>query len=247
MTLGRCDGILLAAGAGTRYGYPKVLAEDGAWLHGAVRALRDGGCSHVYVVLGATGPAHRIATEPGSESAAVPTPEWQVSQTHSIPIPLGAQPVWASDWGSGMSASLRAGLAAAIGGPAVRRARATGSGTDESCESAIADSNSGLPEFVAIMPVDTPDVGAAVVARVLVAARGAESGLARAVFDGGPGHPVVLGRAHWAGVYAQLTGKEGAVSYLRGRTDMVCVTCGDVATGQDHDYPRHAHTPSGSK
>lgn len=246
MTLGRCDGILLAAGAGTRYGRPKVLAEGGAWLHGAVRALRDGGCTRVYVVLGATGPAHRLVADPSPESAGAPTPEWQVSQTHSIPIPIGAQPVWASDWGSGMSASLRAGLAAVIGGPAVRRASAAGSDADESCESAIADGDDGLPEFVAIMPVDTPDVGAEVVARVLTAARDAESGLARAVFGAAPGHPVVLGRGHWAGVYAQLTGKEGAVSYLRGRTDMVCVTCGDVATGRDHDYPRHAHTPSGS-
>ncbi|MFI6867944.1 NTP transferase domain-containing protein [Nocardia sp. NPDC050406] len=346
MTLGRCVGILLAAGAGTRYGHPKVLAEQGAWLRGAVAALRDGGCEQVYVVLGATGPAHRL---PPTASPTTPSPVWQVSRTHSIPVPPGAQPVWASDWESGMGASLRAGLAAVIGNaahpPASNRLDADASATadrtasnqqqaeissavhptaappreadtraaagptaiypevdassgarptasnpqeadasfrahpsaaspqgtdsraaadgqgwsnspryegdpDRAAESSTAPCASamtaGLPEFVAIMPVDTPDVGAAVVARVVAAARGAESGLARAVFEGRPGHPVVVGRAHWAGVYASLTGKSGAISYLRERADMVCVTCDDVATGRDHDYPRHAHTPSGS-
>lgn len=242
MDLGRCDGILLAAGAGTRYGMPKVLAEDGAWLRGAVRALRDGGCERVYVVLGATGPAHRIITDAHDESVPASVPEWQVSQTHSIPIPCGAQPVWASDWEAGMSASLRAGLAAAIGMPGAARSR-----PENAIDTCVSTMTGRLPEFVAIMPVDTPDVGAEVVARVVAAARSAESGVARAIFRGEPGHPVVLGRGHWAGVYAALTGKRGAVSYLSERTDMVCVTCDDVATGRDHDYPRPAHTPSGSK
>ncbi|MCP9622479.1 nucleotidyltransferase family protein [Nocardia otitidiscaviarum] len=229
MNRGRCDGILLAAGAGTRYGMPKVLAEDGAWLRGAVHALHAGGCERVYVVLGATGPPHRALDDPDDSSL----PRWQISQTHGILIPAAAQPVWASDWAAGMSASLRAGLAAVVAHPAGARAQARRIG--------------GLPEFVAIMPVDTPDVGPEVVARVIAAARGAGSGLARAVFDGRPGHPVVIGRGHWAGVTVALTGKSGAASYLRERADMVCVTCGDVATGWDHDYPRHAHTPSGSK
>ncbi|NNH74813.1 nucleotidyltransferase family protein [Nocardia uniformis] len=257
MTLRGCDGILLAAGAGTRYGHPKVLAEGGDWLRSAVGALRDGGCERVYVVLGATGPAYRRTPDSDSESASGTGPEWQVSQTHSILIPAGVQPVWASDWKTGMGASLRAGLAAVIGGPAIRRGRVAADGIDASqglpknrppsCESAMTGGKGGLPEFVAIMPVDTPDVDARVVARVLAAARETESGLARAFFDDKPGHPVMFGRQHWAGVYAHLSGMEGAVSYLRGRADMVCVTCDDVATGQDHDYPRHSHTPSGSK
>ena len=32
-------GVLLAAGAGTRFGMPKVLAEQGKWLQGAIDAL----------------------------------------------------------------------------------------------------------------------------------------------------------------------------------------------------------------
>ena len=49
-------GLLLAAGAGTRMGRPKALVLDDEgrpWLHRAIDALRDGGCDHVIVVLGA--------------------------------------------------------------------------------------------------------------------------------------------------------------------------------------------------
>lgn len=214
MTPDRCDGILLAAGAGTRYGMPKVLAEGGAWLRTAVGALRDGGCARIFVVLGATGPADRAAD--GS---------WLVSQTSGIALPEGVLPVWASDWEVGLSTSTRAGLAAAAA-PAVSAAR----------DGAVAGFG-GPPEFVAIMPVDTPDVGGAVVSRVIAAARVSESRLARAVFGDMPGHPVVLGREHWAGVSASARGNSGAGTYLRRRTDMVCVTCDDLATGLDRDYP----------
>src|SRR5690606_37672356 len=108
-------GIVLAAGAGTRYGRPKALAEGGAWLRAAIEALRGGGCDRVVVVLGATGPHHA-----------------------GLGIPADVTTVWAADWARGLSASLRAGLRAAerVGG-----------------------------RYAAIMPVDTPDVGAAVVTR----------------------------------------------------------------------------------
>ena len=36
-----CAGIVLAAGAGTRYGMPKALAEDGAWLRAAASGFAD--------------------------------------------------------------------------------------------------------------------------------------------------------------------------------------------------------------
>ncbi|WP_040799295.1 nucleotidyltransferase family protein [Nocardia higoensis] len=178
-------GIVLAAGAGTRYGYPKALAEDGAWLRAAIAALREGGCERVVVVLGATGPHH-----------------------DGLGIPEAVQTVWAHDWARGLSASLRAGLRAAAGG-----------------------------DYAVIMPVDTPDVGAAVVARVVEAALHAPGGLARAVFAGRPGHPVVIEHSHWAGVVAASTADHGAATYIRSRGDMVCVTCDDLATGVDHDFP----------
>ena len=77
------------------------------------------------------------------------------------------------------------------------------------------------------------DVGADVVARVLAAA--GASGLARAVFDGRPGHPVVIARRFWPTLLETLHGDEGARAFLAGRDDVVAVECGDLATGRDID------------
>ncbi|WP_338893059.1 nucleotidyltransferase family protein [Rhodococcus sovatensis] len=172
-------GVLLAAGAGSRYGSPKVLAQGGDWLAGAVRALLDGGCDEVLVVLGAA----------------------------DSPMPDGARAIFAPEWASGMSASLKAGLSAA-----------------------------GDAAFAVVHVVDTPDVGSEVVRAVLSAARACNSGIARAVFDGAPGHPVVFGRRHWRDVIEGSTGDAGARGFLRGRNDVVVVECSQWATGVDHDY-----------
>lgn len=171
------SGVVLAAGAGTRYGMPKVLAADGGWLRASVAALSGGGCREVIVVLGAA----------------------------VVDVPAPARAVVADDWADGLSASVRAGVLAAH-------------------ESA---------DFVAVTTVDTPDVGAAAVRRVLAAA--AESGLARACYHGRPGHPVVLARKHWPALLAALTGDDGAGPFLRGRPDVVSVECGDLSTGRDID------------
>lgn len=169
--------MVLAAGAGTRYGMPKVLAADGRWLRASVAALHGGGCREVIVVLGAA----------------------------LVDVPAPARAVVADDWADGLSASVRAGVLAAH-------------------ESA---------DFVAVTTVDTPDVGAAAVRRVIAAA--GESGLARARYHGQPGHPMVLARRHWPALLAALTGDEGAGPFLRGRPDVVSVECGDLSTGRDID------------
>jgi CTP:molybdopterin cytidylyltransferase MocA len=82
-------GLLLAAGAGRRFGRPKALVEvDGRPLVArGVDLLRDGGCDPVVVVLGAQ--ADRVR-----------------------PLVTGARTVVAELWDEGMGASLRAGLAA---------------------------------------------------------------------------------------------------------------------------------------
>jgi CTP:molybdopterin cytidylyltransferase MocA len=82
--------------------------------------------------------------------------------------------------------------------------------------------------------VDTPDVGAAVVRRVVTAVGSGPGALGRAAYDGVPGHPVVLGRDHWDGVVASATGDRGARAYLAGHPHRV-VECGDLATGADVD------------
>lgn len=118
----------------------------------------------------------------------------------------GAAVVLAEDWADGMAASLRAGLASLDAGDA---------------------------DAAVISLVDLPDVGAAVVRRVVGA--GADRGtLARATYDGSPGHPVVMGRDHWPGVLETTTGDRGARDYLASHA-VVPVECGDLATGQDVD------------
>ncbi len=174
------SGVVLAAGAGTRYGMPKVLAGDGEWLVGAVSALADGGCDDVVVVLGAA----------------------------IVDVPLPARPVVASDWAEGMGASLRAGISALESGPA---------------------------EYAVLLTVDTPDIGAAAVRRVLVAARAAPSGIARAGYGRRPGHPVVVARRHWVDLMARAQGDQGGRAFLADRDDVAWVDCADLATGADID------------
>ena len=179
----RSRGLLLAAGAGTRYGGPKALARDAdgtSWLLRAVHALVP--CDGVTVVLGAS----------ASEVARL--------------LPPSVDVVVAPDWQDGMGASLRAGLDALAG----------------------TDADAALVSLV-----DLPDVTPAVVARVLAAGVGADS-LARASYDGVPGHPVLIGADHWAGVVGGAVGDRGARDYLSGRT-VAPVECGDLATGRDVD------------
>jgi CTP:molybdopterin cytidylyltransferase MocA len=117
----------------------------------------------------------------------------------------GATYVVADDWADGMGASLRAGL----------------SSLDPDVE------------CVVVSLVDLPDVGPPVVRRLRGLGAGPAS-LARAAYDGVPGHPVLLGREHWDGVMATATGDRGARDYLASR-DVTMVECGDLATGHDVD------------
>lgn len=117
--------------------------------------------------------------------------------------------VVADDWAAGQSASLRAGLAALADTPA---------------------------DAVLVSLVDLPDVDARVCARVLAAASG-PAALARATYAGEPGHPVLLGRHHWAAAAGSASGDTGARDYLA-RHDVLRVECGDLATGHDQDTLR---------
>ena len=176
-------GLLLAAGAGRRFGGPKALARepDGtSWLLRSVQALRP--CAEVVVVLGAE--AERAAAL----------------------LPMSVARIRADDWAEGMGASLRAGLLAL-------------DPTDH--------------DVALVSLVDLPDVDGAVVARLAAAATGPDV-LARAAYDGVPGHPVLLGRDHWAGVVETSTGDRGARDYLASH-EVELVECGDLATGADVD------------
>jgi CTP:molybdopterin cytidylyltransferase MocA len=118
--------------------------------------------------------------------------------------------VVAEDWDEGMGASLRAGL----------RSLGAGGGTEDA---------------VLVTLVDLPDVDSVVVSRVAGAASG-PAALVRATYDGQPGHPVLLGRDHWAGVADVARGDRGARDYLAVHEHLSC-ECGDLATGRDLDHP----------
>ena len=92
--------------------------------------------------------------------------------------------------------------------------------------------------------VDTPGIGPAALARVAAAAT--RDGLVRGGYDGRPGHPVVLGAEHLAGVAAAAHDDVGARGYLAGRDDVRPVEVGDVATRDDVDTPADLARVSGS-
>jgi len=83
-----------------------------------------------------------------------------------------------------------------------------------------------------ITVVDTPGLPLAAARRVL--ATGAP--LARAVFGGRPGHPVLMRRDHWAAAAASTAGDHGARAYLDAH-GVVDVECGDLYDGHDVDTP----------
>lgn len=122
--------------------------------------------------------------------------------------PPGVTAIIARQWSEGLSASVRAGLEEAD------RIRA---------------------DYAVLHVIDTPDVGAAVVERVLRRALHSGSGLARAYFGERPGHPVVVARRHWPQLLAMLSGDRGAGAYLDARSDVEIVDCADLASGADID------------
>jgi CTP:molybdopterin cytidylyltransferase MocA len=174
-------GLVLAAGAGRRFGGPKALAQIGGerLVDRAVTLLRSGGCSHVVAVSGAA--------------------RFEVD---------GATVVHNPRWASGMGSSLRVGLAALP-------ADATG---------------------VLVVLVDTPWLAPEAVRR-LVAVHAGGAGLAVATYDGQRGHPVLLGREHWAAIAATAHGDAGARGFLAGRTDVVEVDCTGLGDPADVDTP----------
>ena len=103
---------------------------------------------------------------------------------------------------------------------------------------------------IAVIPVDVPDLNAATVARVIGASAaetddpGAPAGAAavssetlrQARFAGQPGHPVVIGREHWAPILETIGGDTGARPYLR-EHPVEQIECGDLGKGVDVDRP----------
>jgi CTP:molybdopterin cytidylyltransferase MocA len=130
----------------------------------------------------------------------------EAARARSLLGALEVEVAVADDWAEGMGASLRTGLRA-LGGSA--------------------------EPGVVVSLVDLPDLVPDVVARVIAAAAG-PTALARASYDGKPGHPVLIGRDHWAGVIDTAVGDQGARAYLSSR-EVTLIECGDLASGLDVD------------
>jgi CTP:molybdopterin cytidylyltransferase MocA len=180
----RVAGLLLAAGAGRRFGTPKALVSLNGTLFvdSAAELLTAAGCDPVVVVLGA-----------------------RADEVRARASLSGVTVVDNPDWDTGMGSSLRTGLHAV-----------------------------GIVDAVLVLPVDTPGVTVAALHRLLRLAE--PQVLARAVYHGEIGHPVLIGSGHFAGVMASAAGDQGARDYLRANT-VRHVECADVADGADVDRP----------
>jgi molybdenum cofactor cytidylyltransferase len=181
-------GLILAAGAGVRFGTtPKQLADLHGrpllqWAVDAQTAVPVELLDPIVVVLG----AHARAVAPAIDFRR-------------------ARPVVCAGWERGQAMSLRCGL----------RALAPAAGED--------------PEGSVLVTLgDAPLVSAVIVARFAAAVPGT-----RAVYDGRPGHPVVLGPAHVRAL-ADATGDEGARQLLRGGP---AIEIGHLCSGRDVDTP----------
>jgi molybdenum cofactor cytidylyltransferase len=172
-------GLILAAGAGTRFGSEsKLLAElDGRpLLEHAIRAM----CGvpeidRVVVVLGSRADLVRARVDFGCADSVV-----------------------CADWELGQSSSLRFGAAAVAGA-----------------------------EKVIVTLGDSPVITSRVIERFLD-----EPGGARAVYNGRPGHPVVLAATQLQAL-TELTGDRGASELLDGPE----IECSHLSSGRDVDTP----------
>jgi CTP:molybdopterin cytidylyltransferase MocA len=121
----------------------------------------------------------------------------------------GATVLANKDWQSGMASSLRTGLDGLRGWP-------------------------GRVDAALVTLVDMP--GMTTDALAALASHAAPDALAVATYDGVRGHPVLLGRDHWAGVIETATGDEGARRYLAAHR-VTEVDCTGLADPTDLDVP----------
>ena len=129
----------------------------------------------------------------------------------------GATVLANKDWESGMASSLRTGLEGLRAWPMP-----------------AGRSGAGQMDAALILLVDMPGMTPAALARL--AAEAAPDALAVATYDGVRGHPVLIGRNHWAGVLATATGDEGARAYLATH-EPAEIDCTGLADPTDLDVP----------
>ncbi|HEY4096774.1 MAG TPA: nucleotidyltransferase family protein [Baekduia sp.] len=184
-------GLVLAAGAGSRFGGPvaKVLApfRGRPLVEWPLAALGAGGVARTFVVLGADADAIEAGADLG-----------------------GAEVVRCSGWSEGLSASLRAGVAAAAA--------------------------AGFTAAVVVLG-DQPLLSGDAVARILAARSPGSLDAIRATYAGIPGHPTLLESSTFPAI-ATLRGDAGARELLRAPSTRVrLVACDGLGRPDDADTP----------
>ena len=165
--------------------------------------------------------AARILLEGGCDRVLVVTGAAHEEVEDRLPDDDRVSSVHAPRWEEGMGESLRTGL-----------------------DVLLHEEHTSDAAVVAL--VDLPDLDVPVVARVLerwVADDEGAQALLRATYDGRPGHPVLLGSAHWRRLLEVVRGDVGAQRYFDlpddggPRRTLVEVDCTDLASGRDVDTP----------
>jgi CTP:molybdopterin cytidylyltransferase MocA len=178
--------VLLAAGAGSRFGGGKLLApyRGRPLIEASLSNLADAPVDETVVVVG--------------ESA---------ERLREVCRPYGFRVVENPEWAEGLSTSVRTGLRSL--GPEARAA--------------------------VVLLADQPLVGAGAVER-LVAAFEAGARVAVSTYGGSPRNPVLFSREVWPLLMTELSGDEGARSFLRRHPELVAqVPCDGVGDPADVD------------
>ena len=178
--------ILLAAGAGSRFGGGKLLAtyRGRPLIEASLSSLADAPVDETVVVVGDDASRIRAACEP-----------------------YGFEVVENPDWAEGISTSVQAGLRAL--GPGARAA--------------------------VVLLADQPLVGAGAVKRLVAAFEGGAR-VAAATYGGELRNPVLFSVEVWPLLMTELSGDEGARSFLRRHPELVTrVPCDGVGDPADVD------------
>ncbi len=248
-TPARVAGLVLAAGAGRRYGMPKALVPyDGSLLVERACRLVAEVCGPVFVVLGAAADDVRERADLGAATVVV-NPDWDTGMGSSLRTGLTAIAAFGTTPGGLRQNRQPGGLRQNHqpgglrqnhqpgGSPANRHfggldTPASG-GLPASRQNAAGRGSEGA-DAVLVHLVDLPGMTVAALRRV--AGYAAPDVLAVGSYAGVRGHPVLIGRIHWAGVAAHASGDQGARGYLAAH-EVTEIDCSDVADPADLDYP----------
>lgn len=235
----RIAGVLLAAGSGKRFGGPKALADtgDGPWVLRALGTLTS--LEPLIVVVGADASAVRALLPDGV--FAVENPEFDSGMGSSLIAGLRA--LSTDSIGAGPADAAVIMLVDLPDVPAAAIQRVVDAAVRVATEAAAGPEAAGTDKTPAAKDTESIecDEDRAAAEKQGGAARpgcgvihALRQSLARATFHGTPGHPVLIGADHVAGVIEAAGGDRGARDYLATHPVMP-VECGDLAGGEDVD------------